>query len=329
MPTVPDADNFIADASGVFEAEEAALRSVRTRLDDSFSQAARVILNAPGKVVFMGVGKSGLVAGKIASSLRSVGVPAVYVSAAEAAHGDLGVYEVGDPTVMVSKSGGSSELLKVVPSLKALDSTVVAIVGKVASPLAQASDIVLDAEVAHEVDPLDLVPTSSTTVALVMGDALLAATMRARSFTRAQFAANHPGGMLGRSLTTTVARAMHRSEQVAVVSPDTQMSRVVEAMSERNLGCAVVVDGDVRMLGIITDGDVRRSLRGGGDVREMSAESVMTREPTVIGPEALLVDAVGVMERRDSQIAVLPVIDEAGMLLGLLRLHDIVRLEIS
>ena len=322
-------DNFVADAAKVFETEASALLAVRARLDDSFSEAVRALLAAPTKVVFMGVGKSGLVAEKIASSLRSVGVPAVYVSAAEAAHGDLGVYGVGDPTVMVSKSGGSSELLKVVPSLKALESTIVAIVGKAASPLADAADIVLNAEVDAEADPLGLVPTSSTTAALVMGDALVAATMQARSFTRDQFASNHPGGMLGRSLTITVERVMHPTDKVATVSSETPMTGVVEAMSERNLGCAVVVDGNARMLGIITDGDVRRALRGGGDVREMSAESVMTKNPAATRPNALLIDAVRLMEQRESQIAVLPVIEDSNVLLGVLRLHDILRLEVS
>jgi arabinose-5-phosphate isomerase len=157
----------------------------------------------------------------------------------------------------------------------------------------------------------------------------VAATMRARSFTREQFAENHPGGMLGRSLTIRVEAVMHPVERVATVSPDTTMSRVVEAMSERNLGCAVVVDAQMVLLGVITDGDLRRGLRGGGDMREMLARSVMTPDPTVIGPDALLIDAVGVMERRESQIAVLPVVDMANGLLGLLRLHDIVRLEVS
>ena len=323
------ADKFVVEAAKVFETEANALQAVRSRLDASFSEAVRALLAAPTKIVFMGVGKSGLVAEKIASSLRSVGVPSVYVSAAEAAHGDLGVYGVGDPTVMVSKSGGSSELLKVIPSLKALESTIVVIVGKAVSPLAEAADIVLNTEVDAEADPLGLVPTSSTTAALVMGDALVAATMQARSFTREQFAVNHPGGMLGRSLTITVDRVMHPLERAATVSPETAMTRVVEAMSERNLGCAVVVDGNGRMLGIITDGDVRRSLRGGGDVREMLAESVMTRNPTTTRPDALLIDAVRLMEQRESQIAVLPVIDDSNVLLGVLRLHDILRLEVS
>jgi arabinose-5-phosphate isomerase len=304
-------------------AEADALRAAAERLDQSFERAVALILSQSGKVVVTGVGKSGHVAQKIASTLCSTGTPAVFLHSAEAAHGDLGIYASGDPTILISKSGTTGELLRVLPVLKELGSPLIGLLGNLNSPLGREVDVALDASVAREADPLNLAPTCSSTVALGLGDALAVALMQARQFTDLDFSRFHPAGQLGRNLSLKVGDVMHGSDACACVTPNESVRKVVVAMTLHPLGAACVVDEGNHLVGLITDGDIRRALEADEDIRMLPAEAVMTAGPICISPEAPLKLAVTMMEDRASQIAVLPVVGEDGVCLGLLRIHDI------
>ncbi len=311
-------------AKGVLEAEAQAILQVAARLNDSLAEAVALILAHPGKVVVSGIGKSGQIGHKIAATLASTGTPAVFLHAAEAVHGDLGIYTPGDPSLLISKSGATAELLRLIPVLRQFRSPLIALVGNLSSPLARQADVVLDARVEREADRLNLAPTCSSTAALALGDALAVALMHARNFTQADFAQYHPAGQLGRNLWLTVAEVMHRGEAVAWVRPETPLRAVIIAMTERPLGAACVVDDASRLLGIITDGDLRRALVERSDIRGVKAAEIMTSRPTTVAPAASLKEAVRLMEDRPSQISVLPVVEpHSGCCLGLIRLHDI------
>jgi len=300
-----------------------AIASAARRLDGSLTRAVELILAHPGKVVVTGIGKSGHIARKMAATLCSTGTPALYLHPAEAAHGDLGIYTPGDPTVMVSNSGNARELLALAPLLREFSSPVIGILGRSESPLAAHVDVLLDAAVEREADPHNLAPTASAATALAIGDALAVALMTARHFTPQEFGRVHPGGQLGRNLRFAVREAMHGSGHAAMVSPGALLKEVIIAMTQRPLGGACVVNEDGRLAGFITDGDLRRALTTHDDIRRLSAADVMTANPVTIGPKATLGSALELMERRASQISVLPVVDEAGRALGIIRLHDI------
>jgi arabinose-5-phosphate isomerase len=316
-------------ARGALLAEAAAIRMAAERLDGNLTQAVARIAPHRGKIVVTGIGKSGHIGQKIAATLCSTGTMAVFLHAAEAAHGDLGIYTPGDPTILISKSGATAEILRLIPILREFDSPLIGILGNIASPLAAAVDIVLDARVGREADPLDLAPTCSSTVALAIGDALAAALMRARHFTNEDFARFHPSGQLGRNLLMRVADVMHPVARCAFVQPTDPLRDVVIAMTERPLGAACVVDGHARLAGLITDGDLRRALRRFDDIRPLTAAEVMTPHPLTIDRTASLKEAAQIMEDRPSQISVLPVVDPGGTCVGLLRIHDIYQASLS
>jgi arabinose-5-phosphate isomerase len=316
-------EEWLARARAAVAIETAALARTGERLDESLLRAVDLILASPGKVVVTGIGKSGHIARKIVATLCSTGTPAVYLHPAEAVHGDLGIYTPGDPTVVLSKQGASSELLALVPLLREFESPLIGILGNAASPLAEQVDIFLDASVEREADPNNLAPTASAIAALGVGDALAIALMCARDFTPQQFGRYHPGGQLGRNLRLLVREAMHSGEEVAWVHPTDSLKQVILAMTARPLGAACVVDDGGCLAGFITDGDLRRALTAHDDIRTLSAAQVMTARPTAILPDATLGEALEAMERRASQISVLPVVDEARRALGLIRLHDI------
>jgi arabinose-5-phosphate isomerase len=275
-------------------------------------------------VVVSGVGKSGHIGQKIAATLASTGTPAVFLHAAEAVHGDLGIYTPGDPSILISKSGSTAELLRLVPILRQFRSPLIALVGHPKSPLARQVDIVLDARVEREADTLNLAPTCSSTVALALGDALAVSLMHARHFSQQDFARYHPAGQLGRNLWLRVADVMHKGEDVAWVGLDTPLRQVIIAMTERPLGAACVVDRAFNLLGLVTDGDLRRALLTHDDIRQLRSEDCMTRKPLTVAPEASLREAVRLMEDRASQISVLPVVDpKTERCQGLVRIHDI------
>jgi arabinose-5-phosphate isomerase len=311
-------------ARDVLLAESQSIAAAADRLDDRLLSAIDLILTHKGKVIVSGIGKSGHIGQKIASTLCSTGTPAVFLHAAEAVHGDLGVYTPGDPTILISKSGSTAELLRLVPILRQFQSSLIAIVGNPISPLAREADVVLDGSVQQEADHLNLAPTCSSAVALALGDALAVALMRARLFTDRDFARFHPGGQLGRNLVLQVGNVMHQGARVAWVNLETPLREVIIAMTDHPLGAACVVDKNSSLLGLITDGDLRRALIGTDDIRSLKAGDVMTRNPITISPEATLREAIEIMEERTSQISVLPVIESGSdRCLGVVRIHDI------
>jgi len=321
---VPDSAELIEVGRKVLEVEAESLRVGAGRLDGSFARALDVIFNSGAKVIVAGLGKSGHVAHQIAATFCSTGTPAVFLHGAEATHGDLGIYGTGDPTILISKSGATQELVRLVPLLRNFGSPIVGILGNLNSPLAAAVDVVLDARVA-EADPHNLVPSSSSTLAMALGDALAIALMHARRFGDHDFARYHPSGQLGRNLWLAVADVMHHPEKTARVTPSDSLRCVVIAMTEYPLGAACVIHPNGMLAGIITDGDLRRALQQHEDIRALTAQQVMTARPVIITPRASLKQAECLMEQRNSQISVLPVIDNETRYVGLIRVHDLYR----
>lgn len=307
----------------VMRAEAAAIESAACQLGSSFEVAVETILAAPSKLVVCGIGKSGHIGAKLAASFSSSGTPAVFLHAAEAIHGDLGVYQPGDPTILLSKSGSTGEVLRLIPFFKRYQSPIIAILGKIESPIGAAADVVIDASVVQEADPLNLMPTSSSTVSLAIGDALAAALAKARNFTAEEFATFHPGGQLGRNLLMTVNEVMHPVRGVACVPREATLRDVVIEMTRTPLGAACVLTADGSLEGIITDGDIRRILSTEADILEKQVAECMTSGPVFARPEMTLGEAVRIMEDRSSQISVLPVVEGAqDKCVGLIRLHD-------
>ncbi|HEY1342749.1 MAG TPA: KpsF/GutQ family sugar-phosphate isomerase [Bryobacteraceae bacterium] len=316
-------EQWLAAARAAMEIESAAIERAARRLDGELIRAVELILAHPGKVVVTGIGKSGHIARKIVATLCSTGTAAVFLHPAEAVHGDLGIYTPGDPTMLISKHGASPELTALVPLLHDFHSPLIGILGSASSPLAARMDVVLDASVEREADPNNLAPTASAVTALAMGHALAIALMCARNFTPEEFGRYHPGGQLGRNLKLRVRQAMHTGDEVATLAPGASLKDVIIEMTRRPLGGACVVRPDGSLAGFITDGDLRRALTHYDDIRALHAEDVMTPRPVTIGPDESLGDALERMERRASQISVLPVVDEAGRALGVLRIHDV------
>jgi len=321
MPS--DKQEWLAVARAAIEIEAASLACAAARLDGELIRAVDIILAHPGKIIVTGIGKSGHIARKIVSTLCSTGTPAVFLHPAEAVHGDLGVFTPGDPTVVLSKNGSSRELLALVPILRELRCPLIGILGGRSSPLAKQMDVLLDAAVEREADPHNMAPTASAVTAMAVGHALAIALMCAREFTPREFSRFHPGGQLGRNLLLAVREAMHSGDEVAMVEPGASLKEVIVAMTRRPMGGACVVAADGTLAGFITDGDLRRALTTHDDIRGLRAEDAMTRAPITIGPAATLGEALERMERRTSQISVLPVVDDDGRALGLLRLHDV------
>jgi len=305
--------------------EAEAIANAAQRLDGAqVERAAQLVLDCSGKIIVMGIGKSGVIAQKIAQTMTSTGTVAIYVHPTDAMHGGLGVIAVGDVVIALSNSGETEELVAILPSLQKRGVSMISIVGNAASTLARQSDAFLDASVDQEACPLNLAPTASTTVAVAVGDALAMSIMETRGLTPEDFAANHPAGRLGKRLTIAVQDLMHESPNV---SPKDGWLDVVRAISKSALGAVNVVDDSSRLLGIVTDGALRRTIEKTepGDFATLTAELMMTRAPVTTTPATLAFDALRLMEDRTSQISVLPVVDGEGKCVGLLRLHDIVR----
>jgi arabinose-5-phosphate isomerase len=322
MTSEPQSE-WLALARAAMEIEAGSIHRAAERLDGELIRAVELILAHPGKVIVTGIGKSGHIGRKIVATLCSTGTAAVFLHPAEAVHGDLGIYTPGDPTIVLSNRGASSELQALVPILKEFRSPLIGILGSTTSPLAAQVDVLLDASVEREADPHNLAPTASAVTALALGHALAIALMSARNFTPEEFGRFHPGGQLGRNLRRTVAEAMHAGDEVAWVAPDAALKDVIIAMTRRPMGGACVVAADGRLAGFLTDGDLRRALSNHDDIRGLRAADAMTAAPVTVAPEASLGQALELMERRRSQISVLPVVDGDGRALGLLRIHDI------
>lgn len=305
--------------------EASAIERAADRLDAaSVSRAIKLISGCEQKIVVMGVGKSGVIAQKIAQTLTSTGTVAIFVHPSDAMHGSLGVVTSGDVVIALSNSGETDELVMMLPALSSRGAAVIAIVGNLESTLARKADVVLDASVDKEACPLNLAPTTSTTVALAIGDAIAMTLMESRGLTPEDFAANHPAGRLGKRLTMKVSDLMHESPDIA---QDAGWIDVVKAISRFALGAVNVVDSDGRLIGIVTDGDLRRTIERSGEngLGSLTAGQMMTADPITVRSDTLAFDALQLMENRSSQISVLPVVDEQGNRVGLLRLHDVVR----
>ena len=303
--------------------EAAAIAAVSDRLGPDFVRACRVCLAAQGRVIVIGMGKSGHIARKIAATLASTGTPAFFVHPAEAQHGDIGMVTHDDVVLLLSNSGETHEVLAVLPVLKRLGVPLVALTGNAQSSLARAADVHIDVSVPAEACPLNLAPTASTTAALATGDALAVALLHLRGFTEADFARSHPGGSLGRRLLLHVAEVMHTGTEVPVVGPQDTVSAGLLEMSRKGLGMTGIADSDGRLLGVFTDGDLRRALDRRIDVHATPMNEVMTRQCRTIGPAALAVEAVVLLERH--RITALMVVDEEQRILGALNVHDLLR----
>ncbi|MFZ5877787.1 MAG: KpsF/GutQ family sugar-phosphate isomerase [Chloroflexota bacterium] len=321
-------DPLIGKARAAMEIEADSIRAASMRLDGKFLQAVEALSNHSGKIIISGMGKSGYVAQKLAATFSSTGSPSVFLHPAEAVHGDLGVYTPGDPTILISKSGSTAELVRLIPILREFHSPLIGILGNLNSTLSREVDVVLDASVECEADPLNLAPTASVAVALSLGDALAAALMTRRNFQAQDFARFHPGGQLGRNLLLQVSDVMHGLDHIATVRPDTPLKDVVIEMTRYPLGAACVLDDSQHLDGIITDGDVRRAFQKYDDIRSLRAEQVMISKPVTILPSVPLALAVDKMEKRASQISVLPVVDADNKCLGLIRIHDIYQVDL-
>ena len=331
LPSSPPSRSIAASdaslaASGrrVIEIESEGLQAIAARIDGAFSEACRLILASSGRVVCIGMGKSGHIARKIAATLASTGTPGFYVHPGEAGHGDLGMITDADVVLALSYSGETDELLTLLPVLKRQGNRVVAMTGRPQSTLARESDVHLDVSVPAEACPLDLAPTSSTTASLAMGDALAVALLDARGFTADDFARSHPAGTLGRRLLLHIADVMHAGDDAPRVREDAMLSDVLLEMSRKRLGMTAVVDGDGRLLGLYTDGDLRRTLADARiDVRSTRIVDVMTRTPVTIDADALAVEAARLMEMH--KITQLLVVDGERRVVGALNIHDLLR----
>ncbi|CAH2030706.1 KpsF/GutQ family sugar-phosphate isomerase [Trichlorobacter ammonificans] len=320
---------ILDEARKVIDAEARAVAALTHRLDSSFEQAVRLILASPGRVVVSGMGKSGLIGQKIASTMASTGTPAFFLHPAEGIHGDLGMIMKGDVVIAISNSGETDELLRILPVVKRLGASLVALSGRPDSTLARTADIHLDVSVAEEACPLGLAPTSSTTATLAMGDALAVALLVERGFQAEDFALFHPGGALGKKLLLRVEDLMHRGDAIPLVYEATPMKEALFVITAKGLGVTGVTDDTGRLLGVITDGDLRRSLERGEDILQTTAGSLMRRGPKRIRRQELAAAALQLMERHAITSLFVFDNDTDAVPCGVLHLHDLLKAGIA
>ncbi|SDF72370.1 KpsF/GutQ family sugar-phosphate isomerase [Sporolituus thermophilus] len=317
---------IIDQARQVLEAEAEAIRSLIPRINGEFTEAVKMILACKGRVIVTGMGKSGLIGKKIAATLASTGTPAFFLHPAEGIHGDLGMVTSEDIVLAISNSGETNEIIGILPSIRRIGARIIAMTGRPASTLGKNSDLVLDVAVEKEACPLGLAPTASTTATLALGDALAVALLSERKFTPEDFAIFHPGGSLGRKLLLTVENVMHSGDDNPVVTQDKTVKEALFVITAKGLGATSVVDEDGRLLGIITDGDIRRGLEKGHDFLDKPVTALMTRTPRTITKDKLAAQALNMMEKNKPRpITVLPVVDETYRAIGMIHLTDLLR----
>lgn len=320
-PSNNDKHDFLAMAREALAIEAQAVSALAERLNQQFSQATTAILNCKGRIILIGVGKSGLIAKKIAATFASTGTPSFFVHATEASHGDLGMITQEDVVIALSNSGNTEELVAVLPAIARRGAKIVAMTGKLDSALARQADLVLDCGVEKEACPLNLAPTASTTAALALGDALAVVVLKARGFSEEDFALSHPGGSLGRKLLTHVSDVMRKGDRIPTVSPSASISSAILEITKKGLGMTAVVGANNKLLGVFTDGDLRRLIEQGLDLRGLLVSEVMNSAPKCISPDKLAVEAVRMMEV--SHISQVVVTDEQGHIVGALNFHDL------
>jgi arabinose-5-phosphate isomerase len=325
-PNPLDSAHVLRMAQEALDIEAAAVQNLSQRLGSSFVAAVQAILSTPGRVVVMGMGKSGHVGRKIAATLASTGTPSMFVHPAEASHGDLGMIESRDLVLAISNSGESEELTTILPVLKRQGITLVALTGRTDSTLAQHAHHVIDCGVDKEACPLNLAPTASTTAQMALGDALAVALLDARGFKAEDFARSHPGGALGRRLLTHVRDIMRSGTDVPAVPESASFIDLMREISAKGLGASAIVDDDFRVLGVFTDGDLRRAIESGQDLRQHKARQLMHAQPRTIGVDALAAEAADVMEQH--RISCLLVLDAHGRLCGAVNTHDLMRAKV-
>jgi arabinose-5-phosphate isomerase len=321
-----DADRALRLAQETFDIEAAAVLGLRARTGSSFARAVEMILGVRGRVVVMGMGKSGHIGRKVAATLASTGTPAMFVHPAEASHGDLGMITASDLVLAISNSGEVEELTTILPVVKRMGTPLVAITGGLGSTLARHADVVLDSSVEKEACPHNLAPTASTTAQLALGDALAVALLDARDFAPEDFARSHPGGSLGRKLITLLRDVMRAGDAVPRVGPDTNFGELMQEMGAKGIGAAAVVDADGRLLGIFTAGDLRRHVEKGTDLRSSTAGELMNRQPRTIRADALAAEAAQVMEQY--RVTLIFVVDEEGRVCGAVNANDLLRAKV-
>lgn len=315
--------DLLALAAEVLEIESRAVDQLKSRLDDSFTAACQVCLDTVGRVVVTGMGKSGHIGGKIAATLASTGTPSFFMHPAEASHGDLGMITASDTLLAVSYSGETQEIVTILPLVKRMGAKLISMTGKPGSTLANAADVHLDVSVSEEACPLNLAPTASTTATLAMGDAMAVVLLESRGFTAEDFALSHPSGTLGKRLLLRVEDVMHAGDKVPAVEGGVSLSDGLIEMSQKGLGMTAIVDGDRRLLGIFTDGDLRRAMDAGKNVHETGMSEVMHRDCITARTDTMAAEAVHILE--ENQITALLVTDESGVLVGALNIHDLFR----
>ncbi|MDF2690507.1 MAG: D-arabinose 5-phosphate isomerase [Gammaproteobacteria bacterium] len=313
--------SFQARAQEVIRIELEAIQRLHSKINDSFDQACNILKSCQGRIVVLGMGKSGHIGNKIAATLASTGSPAFSIHAAEASHGDFGMITYQDVIIAISYSGKTAEVLSLLPLMKRLNIPVISITGDPSSPLAKAATINLDVSVDKEACPLGLAPTASTTATLVMGDAIAIALLEAKGFTAEEFAFSHPGGSLGKRLLLTVKDLMHSGDKIPVVSPRANLQETILEVTRKKLGVTTVVDDNQHLLGIFTDGDLRRAFEKGGELKGIAVSEVMTKTPKTVRPDDLAIEALNIMENY--KITSLVVTHEDNRVAGVLHMHDL------
>ncbi len=311
----------IEEARRVIEIEEQGLAAVRARIGEEFNEAVETIFNCPSRLVITGIGKSGLVGQKISATLNSTGTPSFFLHPVEAMHGDLGMVAASDVVIAISYSGESTELNALLISLKKRGNTIIAMTGGKASSLARAADIVLDIHVPKEACPLGLAPTASTTATLAMGDALAVVLLNRKQFRATDFRKNHPGGSLGERLQVNVSEVMQQGDSIPCVFAGTPAIDAVTVLNSKNLGAVLIIDQEKKLLGIITDGDVRRAVAESSDLTSISVENFMTADPVSSEANIQAVDALSILQQYE--ITILPIVGENNELVGILHLHNL------